>query len=159
MRTMGISPGDAVLVVEHRGEQQIVYNGVVSGITMQPELRAANGEPAIEAAFATNLVVESHPVSFMERRGVLIIRDMVHISHRDWIERRASLGYEELPGHVPGVCRYCKCTEERACRLADGGACSWIFPEHTVCSNPECERRWVEDNKLRTAAKGTTAYD
>jgi hypothetical protein len=150
---MGIAPGDAVLVIEHRGEQQIVYNALVAGISMRGELVGPKGEPAIEATFVT------------ERGGLDFMRDMdpwhptlsvpqvVHISHRDWIERRASLGYEELPGPTPGVCRYCRCTERRACRLADGRSCGWLFVEATVCSNPECEEQFVQDNLLRTAGR------
>ena len=163
MRSMGISPGDAVLVVEHRGEQQIVYNALVAGISMRQELAGSLGEPAIEAVFVADQARERvGPINGIDYRTrpwhpTLKVSGVVHISHRDWIERRTSLGYEELPGHVPGVCRYCKCTEDRACRLADGGACSWIFPEHTVCSAPECQGRFVEDNKRRTAERGKGA--
>jgi len=33
-----------------------------------------------------------------------------------------------------GVCRFCKCTHERACEPP----CSWIDKYHTVCSSPGC---------------------
>jgi hypothetical protein len=119
---------------------------------MREELRGPNGEPSIEAAF----VATSMPGYRTDLEGgghaVLTVPRVVHITHRDWIERRASLGYEELPGPTPGVCRYCHCTERRACP----GGCAWLYPERTVCSNPECEEKWVQDNLLRTAerAKG-----
>jgi hypothetical protein len=135
---MGIKPGDAVLVVEHRGEQQIVHNALVGGISMLDELLGTKGEPAIEIVFV---------IDTGQRHGTLSVGDVVHISHLDWIERRAGLGYEELPGPVPGVCRYCRCTEARACP----GGCAWIDADSTVCSAPACEEKWVTDNKLRAA--------
>ena len=39
---------------------------------------------------------------------------------------------------VPGVCRYCGCTQDRPCRLHDGDECSWIDGSRTVCSAPGC---------------------
>ena len=153
MRTLGIKPGDAVLVVEHRGEQKIVYNAIVAGISMRGELRGPKGEPAIEAAFVADQARERvGPVSGIDYttkpwHPTLAISGVVHISHRDWIERRAILGYEDLPEFTPGVCRYCRCTDARAC----AGGCAWLFPEHTVCSAPECEARWVYETKLRAA--------
>lgn len=50
-RTMGIGPGDAVLVVEHRGAQDIVHHALVASISMREELKGRLGEPAIEAVF------------------------------------------------------------------------------------------------------------
>ena len=91
MRTMGILPGDAVLVIEHRGEQQIVYNALVAGISMRQELLGMKGEPAIEAVFVarqghTDLMEIGHAITSFD--------SVVHISHRDWIEGRAGLAYE-----------------------------------------------------------------
>jgi len=137
MRSMGIASGDAVLVVEHRGEQDLVYHGLVASISMQERLLGAHGEPAIEAVFiGPRLALEN-------------FTSVVHISHRDWLERRAGLAYEELPGCVPGMCRYCKCTEARACP----GGCAWLYPERTVCSSPACEAKFVRENLLRTAGR------
>ena len=93
MRSMGISPGDAVFVIEHRGEQDIVYNGLVAGISMQEKLAGTHGEPAIEAAF----VAQYHGSYGTKSHPILTAVEVVHTSHRDWIERRAGLGYEELP--------------------------------------------------------------
>jgi hypothetical protein len=146
MRTMGIRPGDAVLVIEHRGAQQIVYNGLVVSLSMRIALAGALGEPAIRASFVL-------PVSTVSTGRVAEEIDVVHISHRDWIEGRAGLAYEELPAPTPGVCRYCRCTERRVCLLASGVGCSWIYPEKTVCSKPECEEKYVRDNLLRTAER------
>lgn len=43
-----------------------------------------------------------------------------------------------------GVCRYCGCTERRACILAYGsmiGGCWWVDAAHTICSAPACAWR------------------
>jgi ParB/RepB/Spo0J family partition protein len=37
-----------------------------------------------------------------------------------------------------GVCKFCGCTEDDACRLDGGANCSWTNVEETVCSNPDC---------------------
>lgn len=47
----------------------------------------------------------------------------------------------------PGRCRYCKCTEEKACNPP----CSWVDKAQTVCSNPACVVRGVEDGVLKKA--------
>ena len=40
---------------------------------------------------------------------------------------------------TPGRCRHCGCTDTNACRVDDDGtACSWIDPDHTVCSAVRC---------------------
>jgi hypothetical protein len=141
--TLGIRPGDAVLVIEHRGEQQIVYHALCAGISMSGELRGTSGEPAIEAAFIGEASITTWEMK--EVHATLSVPGVVHISHRDWIERRASLGYEELPGPIAGMCRYCRCTERRAC----AGGCAWLDSARTVCSNPACGESWVKDNRLR----------
>ena len=43
------------------------------------------------------------------------------------------------PG-VPGVCRYCKCTE--AFRCPEG--CGWANGNATVCSTESCVKRHIE---------------
>lgn len=40
-----------------------------------------------------------------------------------------------------GVCRYCGCTEENACK----GGCSWMNAEQTICSNPDCVDQFREE--------------
>ena len=147
MRTMGITPGDAVLVIEHRGEQDIVYNGLVAAISMQEALVGTHGEPAIVAAFV--LTRHVHSAALGGGHPVMTPHDVVHISHIDWRERRAVLAYEELPEPIPGVCRYCKCTSNRACP----GGCEWLYPERTVCSTQACAQQFVRDNMMRTAGR------
>jgi len=39
---------------------------------------------------------------------------------------------------IPGVCRFCHCTERNACTLANGDPCSWIDRGRTVCNSPAC---------------------
>ena len=143
MRTMGIRRGDAVLVIEHRGDQRIVYNGLVVSLSMRSALAGTLGEPAIHVAFVL-------PLSTVSTGTMADEADVVHISHRDWIEGRAGLAYEELPGPPPGICRYCRCTEQRACLLKSGCGCAWLYPERTVCSNPECAEKFAQDNLLRS---------
>lgn len=53
-----------------------------------------------------------------------------------------------LPPATPGRCRYCRCTDERAC--PEG--CWWIDQEHTVCSNPRCVQRF--EYRLSTKLNG-----
>ena len=46
-----------------------------------------------------------------------------------------------LPALRAGVCRYCGCTEERAC----GGGCWWVDVYRTVCSSSVCVERYIGD--------------
>lgn len=39
-----------------------------------------------------------------------------------------------------GTCRYCRCTEDNACRLPDGEPCSWLVATQDVCNSPSCIR-------------------
>lgn len=133
MTTRGIKPGDAVLVIEQSGGQRLVYNALVVGFTMDEQLKGMRGEPAIEALF-----VATYAEAVYRRDGklpTLTASGMVHITHRDFLEGRAALGYEELPGPIPGMCRYCHCTEQRAC--PEG--CSWMDTGRTVCSSEACQ--------------------
>jgi hypothetical protein len=123
---IGIKPGDAVLLVERRREQQIVYNALVVGISMNETLAGTHGEPSIEVAFFAGMRALSDPV--------LRLPEVVHISHKDWMEGRREMGYEELPSPPSGVCRFCGCTERRPC---DGG-CAWADPDDTICSSMAC---------------------
>ncbi|HZL29192.1 MAG TPA: hypothetical protein VFC39_21890 [Acidobacteriaceae bacterium] len=127
MRTIGIQPGCTVLLVERRGDEFPAYNALVAGISMDESLAGAKGEPSIEVAF-----VVPDPAENAHR--VLVVPGIVHVSHRDWIEGRAGLAYDELPYPPSGVCRFCHCTEHRAC----AGGCSWLDFEKTACSSLAC---------------------
>jgi hypothetical protein len=89
-RTFGICPGDSVLVSEHRGEQEIVHNALCSAISMQERLLGMHGEPAIEVAFVVKTGSRDGSA------GLQLFASVVHISHRDWLEGRAGLAYEEV---------------------------------------------------------------
>jgi hypothetical protein len=43
--------------------------------------------------------------------------------------------------HPPGVCRFCGCTDERACTPV----CWWITFDRTVCSAPECFEKFMAE--------------
>lgn len=144
MRTMGIKPGDAVLVIERRGEQLLAYNALVAGFSMDERLAGKNGEPAIEASF---VAVRARARSRDGGAPTVTLAGVVHISHRDFIEGRAGVGYEELPGPVQGMCRYCKCTDRRACPHG----CSWLDTDRTVCSSPVCMEKFAEGHDALAA--------
>lgn len=128
MRTIGLKPGDWVLVLERRDERVLVHNGVAVRLSMLPELAGSLGEMSIELAF----------VSVHDSMGHLHhLSDVVHVSHSDWLEARVGLAYEEMPGPVMGVCRFCRCTQQRAC----AGGCAWLDLEGTVCSAPDCREK------------------
>lgn len=84
---MGIKPGDAVLVIEHRGGQQLAYNALVLSFSMDQTLAGTKGEPSIRACFVEHRAGAT---------GMLRAQEAVHVSHRAFTERR-TLGYEELP--------------------------------------------------------------
>lgn len=49
---------------------------------------------------------------------------------------------------TPGVCQFCKCTEDCPCLVNDPllgelGPCTWWDPEQTVCSNTECVYKYL----------------
>jgi hypothetical protein len=88
-----------VLVSEHRGEQEILHNALCSAISMQQRLLGTHGEPAIEVAIMVKTGRQGEA-------GLQLFPRVVHISHRDWIDGRAGLGYEEVPQNVrvhPGL--------------------------------------------------------
>lgn len=141
MTTMGIRPGDAVLVIEQRGEQQLVYNGLVANLSMDERLAGTHGEPAIEASFVA--IYADTRFRLDSGMATLTVPNVVHISHRDFAEGRAGLGYEEIQGLISGICRYCKCTDRRACR----NGCAWLDPERTVCSSTRCWAKFLASQK------------
>jgi hypothetical protein len=52
---------------------------------------------------------------------------------------------------VPGICRYCFCTERAACRIErrDGlyVTCSWADESKTLCTNPDCLEKASEETR------------
>lgn len=42
---------------------------------------------------------------------------------------------------IPGKCRHCGCTEDRACTLETGDPCCWVDLDRSVCSRPVCISR------------------
>jgi hypothetical protein len=45
----------------------------------------------------------------------------------------------------PGVCRYCRCTNETPCMLSTAEPCAWLDAERTVCNAPGCVRQYHVD--------------
>ena len=56
-------------------------------------------------------------------------------------EEKAEI-YEERLGPSVESCKYCGCTQARAC-VTNGLACSWLNAQHTVCSAPACAQAHV----------------
>ena len=50
--------------------------------------------------------------------------------------------YEQILGDAEESCRFCGCTQNRACRMLDGSGCAWLDPNHTVCSAPACAEKY-----------------
>ena len=91
MTTTGIKPGDVVQVSERRGEQELLYNGLVVSLSMDDKLAGTHGEPAIKACFVVPIVEDRYIYD-----GVVAFSNVVHVSHRDFIEGRAGLAYGEV---------------------------------------------------------------
>jgi hypothetical protein len=92
MTAPGITRGCLVHLVERRGEQNVWHDALVLSMLMEPELRGTKGEMAIDAVFINAL----HAPSTEDwRDDLMLIRNVVHISHHDWIERRSCIAYEE----------------------------------------------------------------
>lgn len=132
MRTIGMKPGDFVLVIEARAGEQPVYKGQIVSLSMDEQLAGEKGECAIKVSFV---------VPDADENRVLVVPDIVHISHRDWLEGRAGLAYELLPHALLGVCRFCLCTQERACP----GGCTWLDFDGTACSAQACKEKFIAE--------------
>jgi hypothetical protein len=51
---------------------------------------------------------------------------------------------------TPGVCRYCKCTEEMPCMLSSGDTCGWEHgTDRTVCTAPHCISNYWRDKRAK----------
>jgi hypothetical protein len=49
----------------------------------------------------------------------------------------------KLPPAPPGRCRYCRCTDARACE----GGCAWYDRERTVCDSPDCVLKFLRSSR------------
>jgi hypothetical protein len=132
MRTMGIRPRDWVIVLERREAEFFAHSALAIRVSMDEALAGAKGELSIDAGF----VYEANG-----RSEMLMAPDVVHVSHKDWLEGRTAFAYKELPYEPIGVCRYCRCTEEFAC----AGGCAWLDMQGTVCSAAACREKWLAD--------------
>lgn len=62
---------------------------------------------------------------------------------------------------IPGLCRYCACTEEKPCWYCKSthGECCWYDKTRIVCSNPACSKQAVDARAAALrAAKPPTKY-
>jgi hypothetical protein len=98
MSTLGVTRGCLVHLIERRGEQNVQHDALVLAMLMEPELRGTKGEMAIDAVFVNVLRTPSEDW----REDLMLIRDVVHVSHHDWIERRCCIAYEEERTFVVG---------------------------------------------------------
>jgi hypothetical protein len=99
MTTTGIKPGDAVLVIERRGDAVLAYNALVGSLSMDEAMAGTHGEPAIRAVFmATDA---PHRYTLAKGLPTVEVTAVVHISHRDFVEERVAFAYEEVPGVAP----------------------------------------------------------
>lgn len=63
------------------------------------------------------------------------------------------------PVHRRGICRYCRCTENNACRitikprgnpaLKASITCCWMNKQQTVCSAPSCVRKYKNHERAK----------
>lgn len=144
MRTIGLKPDDRVLLIERREDHELVHNALVLGITMNERLAGPQGHMAIDVVLVTPQEWNASPSA----PRFVSLQDVRHISHPRWREKSIGFAYEELPPQS-GVCRYCGCTENRACTITlpagDAAGCLWIDVEKTVCSSAMCLEKALED--------------
>lgn len=91
MSTPGITRGGLVHLIERRGEQTIQHDALVLVMKMDPTLAGIRGEMAIDAVFVNALRAPSEDW----HDDLMVIRDVVHVSHRDWFDGRACIAYQE----------------------------------------------------------------
>jgi hypothetical protein len=66
----------------------------------------------------------------------------------------ATISSASLKGGATGRCRYCRCTDARAC--PDG--CAWLDKEHTVCDSETCRSSFAAElAKIACAADPSVA--
>lgn len=52
-----------------------------------------------------------------------------------------------------GKCRYCGCTETTPCHVGKAGACAWYDKDRTLCTNPQCLRKFNADKQAKKPEK------
>jgi hypothetical protein len=123
MTSIDLAPGCVVLVLERMKDHEHVCEGLVQSVSLREDRAGFYGEPVINVVYVR------------EGSGsIAYVRDVVHFSHPDWWNGEVTIAYEELPAFPAGVCRFCGCTERRACP----GGCSWADQDKTVCSTNTC---------------------
>lgn len=67
-------------------------------------------------------------------------------------KQRGSLSLKDIiksrPRFVPGVCRYCGCTDNDPCYNPNYGNCWWANPDHTICSHCVDELICTDENTI-----------
>ena len=67
-----------------------------------------------------------------------------------------------LPLTRRGVCRYCGCSDSRACtvrvHLNLWRGCAWMDTEHTVCDHPACTQQWIAEINGREPGVGSRRF-
>jgi hypothetical protein len=97
--------GGRIRLIERRKDREIFYDALVLGMTMRAELAGTRNEPAIRAVFVNPLRVLTQDDPHQEHMSwydqdvwndVLIkVDQVVHVSHRDWLEGRTCIAYQE----------------------------------------------------------------
>lgn len=116
---------------------------------------------------------ENHPITRADRELARLVKqsqlaDLLELAHRviavsdraahrdAWymrnelqalsVQARAAIKKLESPAKATsGVCRFCGCTEERACNPP----CSWVDKNRTICSSVDCMARGRRDGLLK----------
>lgn len=82
-------------LVERRDEVQVMYDALVLSMSMDESMAGTKGEMAIDAIFVNPLRVIQEDQIVHPLDALIHVRDVVHITHRDWIERRTCISYIE----------------------------------------------------------------
>jgi hypothetical protein len=96
MSSPGIKRGGLVHLIERRGEQLVQHNALVLAMSMDTRSRGSHGEMSIDAVFVNPLRPLEGEVLTDPRDALMLIENVVHISHRDWIEQRVCVAYEQI---------------------------------------------------------------
>jgi hypothetical protein len=103
MNTPGITRGCLVHLIERRGEQIVQHDALVLAMSMDPEQGGSHGEMMIDAVFVNLLRPLEGEELADARDALMLIEDVVHISHHDWTEKRVCVAYEEVATPILGA--------------------------------------------------------